>query len=54
MVSVRNQNPKSKTLKNVLLMQEQYRLLTNDDVQTCRNKNKLKKKTKTSTQDNVF
>jgi hypothetical protein len=35
-------------------MQEQPRLLTNDDVQTCRDQKKLFKKTKTSIQDNVL
>jgi len=38
----------------MLLMQEQPRLLSNDDVQTCENQNKLKKKLKVSTQDNVL
>jgi hypothetical protein len=34
--------PNIKTLKNMLLMQEQPRLLSNDDVQTCEDQNKLK------------
>jgi hypothetical protein len=29
-------NPKIKILKNMLFVQKQPRLLTNDDVQTCR------------------
>jgi hypothetical protein len=42
-------NHKIKTLKNVLLMHKQHRLLTNDDVRTWKNQNKLKKKPKSST-----
>jgi hypothetical protein len=41
-------NPKIKTLKNVL-MQKQLRLLINDDVRTCKNQSKLKRKPKVST-----
>jgi len=50
----RNQNPKIKTLKNMLLMQEQPRLLTNDDIQTCKDQNRHEKKPKTSSQENVL
>jgi hypothetical protein len=35
-------------------MQERPKLLTNDDVQTYKDQNKLKKKSKSSSQENVF
>lgn len=47
-------NPKIKTITNVLLMQKQPKLLTNDDVRTSRDQNKLKRKPKSSTQDKVL
>ena len=51
---VQNQNSKIKTHKNMLVMHENPRLFTNDDIQTCINQNQIKIKSKTSIQDNNF
>jgi len=37
-----------------LLMQERPKLLTNDDVRTCKDLNKLKRKLKSGIQENVL
>jgi len=38
----------------MLLTYENPRLLTNDDMQTCRNQNQIKTKPKISTRDNIL